>query len=127
MTTPLPLSLAAMCELACEPALLPRVRMGIAVVAREVFMENPDTAGHAMRVNLARTALSPSAEMAASMAPGLMVSPGLLLAAASAGSTEGPVMAAALSDGLILDAIRLAWNAAAGVSPDVSAPDQAAT
>lgn len=118
---PLPLSLAAMNALACEPALLPRVRMGIAVIAREVIAEAPSTPGNAMRVNLARTALSPSAEQAAIMSPGLMVSPALLQAAAATGSTEGPVMAAALPDELILDAIRAAWNAAAGVVP-TSAP-----
>ncbi|MER6232572.1 hypothetical protein ACFUC2_05250 [[Kitasatospora] papulosa] len=119
-TPPLPISLAAMCELACAEALLPRVRMGIAVIAREVFMEDPATPGNAMRVNLARTALSPSEALAASMAPGLMVSPALLLAAAATGSTDGPTMAAGLSDELILDAIRGAWNAAAGVGPATS-------
>ncbi|MEU1221254.1 hypothetical protein [Streptomyces microflavus] len=118
---PLPLSLAAMCALACEPSLLPRVRMGIAVIAREVLSESPTTPGNAMRVNLARTALSPSTEQAAAMAPGLMVSPPLLQAAAATGSTDGSVMAAALSDELILDAVRAAWNAASGVVPTAPA------
>ncbi|WP_433860136.1 hypothetical protein [Streptomyces kronopolitis] len=89
--------------------------MGIAVVAREVLMESPDTPGYPLRISLARTALSPSEAMAASMTPGLVVSPSLLIAAAAAGAPDPALMAAAVTDDLILDAIRKGWNAAAGV------------
>lgn len=113
----LPLSLSAMCELACEKTLLPRVRMAIAIVAQEVFAEDPATPGYPLRWNLARTALSPSSDQAAQLAPGLIVAPQLLAAAAGAGSVEPAAMAAAISDELLLAAIRTGWNAVAGVSP----------
>ncbi|WP_328333313.1 MULTISPECIES: hypothetical protein [unclassified Streptomyces] len=120
----LPLSLAAMCDLACETSLLPRVRMAIAVIAQEVFREDPATPGYPLRWNVARTALSPSTDQAAQMAPGLIVAPALLAAAASAGSSAPAAMAGAITDEQILDAIRQGWNAVAGVSPSAASGDQ---
>ncbi|MGW3627864.1 hypothetical protein [Streptomyces sp. NPDC000880] len=119
---PLPLPLATMCDLACEPSLLPRIRMGIAVIAREVFMESPDTPGYPLRVNLARSAASPSEDMAALMTPGMVASPDVLQAAAAVGSTDAATIAAALSDDLILDAIRQGWGVVAGVLPTTPVP-----
>lgn len=118
----LPLPLAAICSLACEPSLLPRVRMAIAVVAQEVFAEPPETPGYPLRWNLARTALSPSEEQAAGLMPGLIVSPSLLAAAAGAGSTDASVMTAAITDEQLLAAVRMGWNAVAGVSPTLIVP-----
>lgn len=122
--TVLPLSLAAMCDLACEPSLLPRLRMAIAVIAQEVFREDPATPGYPLRWNLARTALSPSTEQAAQMAPSLLVTPALLAAASSAASPAPPAMAAAITDEQILDAIRQGWNVLAGVSPSAASSQQ---
>ncbi|MEE1764427.1 hypothetical protein [Streptomyces sp. SP18BB07] len=113
----LPLPLAVICDLACEVSLLPRVRMAIAVVAQEIFAESPTTAGYPLRWNLAKTVLSPTEDQAAAMMVALVVSPNLLAAAASTGSTDPVSMAAAITDEQILSAIRQGWNAVAGVSP----------
>ncbi|MFE6639482.1 hypothetical protein ACFVFT_38035 [Streptomyces tendae] len=122
----LPLPLTVLCDLACEPSLLPRVRMAIAVIAQEVFAEDPATAGYPLRFNLARTVLSPTEAQAASMTPGLVMSPPMLAAAAATGLTDPVALAAAITDDQLLDAIRLGWNAVSGVSP-ASAVPQAAT
>ncbi|MET9776131.1 hypothetical protein ABZ023_18055 [Streptomyces sp. NPDC006367] len=113
----LPLPLDTMCALACEPSLLPRVRMAIAVVAQEVFVESPDTPGYPLRWNLAKSVLSPTEAQAASMTVGLVVSPLLLEAAAAAGTTDPAAMAAAITDEQLLSAIRLGWNPVSGVRP----------
>ncbi|WP_086680113.1 hypothetical protein [Streptomyces pseudogriseolus] len=121
----LPLPLADICALACEPSLLPRVRMAIAVVAQEVFAESPDTPGYPMRWNLAKTVLSPTEAQAGQMMVGIVASPPILMAAAAAaagGATDSVSMAAAISDEQILDAIRTGWNAVSGVSPDAAQP-----
>nr|WP_202539223.1 hypothetical protein [Streptomyces sp. SID8379] len=117
----MPLSLSAICTLACEPTLLPRVRMAIAVIAQEVFAEDPTTPGYPLRWNLAKTALTPTEAQAAQMAIGLVVTPPLLQAAATSGSTAGPEMAAAITDEQLLGAIRRGWSTVAGVAPAVSA------
>ncbi|MEU0427102.1 hypothetical protein ABZ235_26450 [Streptomyces canus] len=117
----LPLSLAAICDLACEPALLPRVRMAIAMIAQEVFAEPPDTIGHPMRWNLAKTVLSPTEAQAAQMMVGIVASPPMVAAAAATGFPDSVNMAAAITDEQILSAIRQGWNAVAGVSPNDSA------
>lgn len=117
----LPLPLTAICGLACEPSLLPRVRMAIAMIAQEVFAESPDTAGYPMRWNLAKTVLSPTEAQAAQMMVGIVASPPMVAAAAATGTTDPAGMAAAISDDQILGAIRVGWNAVAGVSPTASA------
>ncbi|MFZ3557224.1 hypothetical protein [Streptomyces sp. BH055] len=119
--TVLPLPLSAICTLASEPTLLPRIRMAIAIIAQEVFAEDPTTPGYPLRWNLAKTALTPSEAQATQMATGLVVFPSLLQAAATAGSTSGPEMAAAITDEQLLDAIRQGWSTVAGVAPDVAA------
>ncbi|AXI91302.1 hypothetical protein SAM9427_36625 (plasmid) [Streptomyces sp. ETH9427] len=121
----LPLPLADICALACEPSLLPRVRMAIAVVAQEVFAESPDTPGYPMRWNLSKTVLSPTEAQAAQMMVGIVASPPILMAAAAAaagGATDAVSLAAAITDDQILGAIRLGWNAVSGVSPEVAQP-----
>ncbi|MET9528129.1 hypothetical protein [Streptomyces coeruleorubidus] len=124
----LPLPLAAICGLACEPSLLPRVRMAIAMIAQEVFAESPNTPGYPMRWNLAKTVLSPTEAQAAQMMVGIVASPSMVVAAAATGVTDPAGMAAAISDDQILSAIRQGWNAVAGVSPTASAqPAQAET
>ncbi|MEU2968962.1 hypothetical protein ABZ687_28795 [Streptomyces ardesiacus] len=122
----LPLPLTVLCDLACEPSLLPRVRMAIAAIAQEVFAEDPTTAGYPLRFNLAKTVLSPTEAQAASMTPGLVMSPPILAAAAAAGLTDPVALAAAITDDQLLDAIRKGWNAVSGVSPSSAVP-QAAT
>ncbi|MER7497128.1 hypothetical protein ABT033_31585 [Streptomyces pharetrae] len=117
----LPLPLAAICGLACEPSLLPRVRMAIAMVAQEVFAEAPETPGYLVRWNLAKTVLSPTEAQAAQMMVGIVASPPMVAAAAATGTTDPSTMAAAISDDQILGAIRMGWNAVAGVSPSASA------
>ncbi|MEU0857425.1 hypothetical protein ABZ352_18575 [Streptomyces griseofuscus] len=91
--------------------------MAIAVIAQEVFAEDPATPGYPLRWNLARTALSPTQEQATQLATGLVVSPVLLAAAASAATTDSAAMAAAITDEQLLTAIRQGWNAVSGVSP----------
>lgn len=117
----LPLPLAAICDLACEPSLLPRVRMAIAMIAQEVFAESPDTVGHPMRWNLAKTVLSPTEAQAVQMMVGIVASPPMVAAAAATGVADSAGMAAAITDDQILSAIRQGWNAVAGVSPNESA------
>ncbi|MGV9509279.1 hypothetical protein ACWDQZ_27140 [Streptomyces tendae] len=121
----LPLPLTVLCDLACEPSLLPRVRMAIAVIAQEVFAEDPSTGGYPLRFNLARTVLSPTEAQAASMTPGLVMSPPMLAAAAATGLTDPVALAAAITDDQLLDAIRLGWNAVSGVSPSSAVPQTA--
>ncbi|MFG3132888.1 hypothetical protein ACGFZU_34970 [Streptomyces tendae] len=121
----LPLPLTVLCDLACEPSLLPRVRMAIAVIAQEVFAEDPSTAGYPLRFNLARTVLSPTEAQASSMTPGLVMSPPMLAAAAATGLTDPVALAAAITDDQLLDAIRLGWNAVSGVSPSNAVPQTA--
>ncbi|WP_409473470.1 hypothetical protein [Streptomyces sp. HC307] len=124
----LPLSLNAICGLACEPTLLPRIRMAIAMVAQEVFAEPPETAGYPMRWNLSKTVLSPTESQAAQMMVGIVASPPMLAAAAAAaagGATDSAAMAAAITDDQILDAIRRGWNAVAGVGPTYAQTRQA--
>ncbi|MFF0698433.1 hypothetical protein ACFYU4_38085 [Streptomyces tendae] len=123
----LPLPLTVLCQLACEPSLLPRVRMAIAAIAQEVFAEDPSTAGYPLRWNLAKTVLSPTEAQASSMMPGLVMSPPMLTAAAATGLTEPVAMAAAISDEQLLSAVRQGWNAVSGVSPSSAGPQQAAT
>ncbi|MBG7704908.1 hypothetical protein HCJ76_44305 [Streptomyces sp. MC1] len=113
----LPLPLATLCTLACEPSLLPRVRMAIAVIAQEVFAEPATTPGYPLRWNLAKTVLSPTEAQAASMTVGLVVFPELLAAAAAANTTDPTAMAAAITDEQLLAAVRAGWNAVAGVAP----------
>ncbi|MFD9394132.1 hypothetical protein ACFWBB_26370 [Streptomyces sp. NPDC060000] len=117
----LPLSLNAICGLACEPTLLPRVRMAIAMIAQEVFAEPPETPGYPARWNLSKTVLSPTESQAAQLMVGIVASPPMLAAAAAAaaagGTTDSVAMAAAITDDQILGAIRTGWNAVAGVSP----------
>ncbi|GBQ03920.1 hypothetical protein SSP531S_53990 [Streptomyces spongiicola] len=117
----LPLPLTAICGLACEPSLLPRVRVAIAIVAQEVFVESPATPGYPMRFNLAKTMLSPTEPHATQMMVGIVASPPMLAAAAATGVTDPSGMAAAISDDQLLTAIRQGWNAVAGVSPTESA------
>lgn len=124
----LPLPLTAICGLACEPSLLPRVRMAIAMIAQEVFAEPPNTPGYPMRWNLAKTVLSPTEAQAAQMMVGIVASPPMIAAAATAaaGGATNPVdMAAAITDDEILGAIRVGWNAVAGVSPEAAQTVQA--
>ncbi|GAA5071069.1 hypothetical protein [Streptomyces similanensis] len=121
----LPIALADLCDLACEASLLPRVRMAIAMVAQEVFMEDPTTPGYPLRWNLAKTVLSPTADQAATMMVGLVASPPLLAAAAATGATDSMAMAAGISDEQILSGVRLGWNAVSGVSPSSSSPQLA--
>ncbi|MFK0159113.1 hypothetical protein ACIQVK_44470 [Streptomyces sp. NPDC090493] len=119
----LPLSLNAICGLACEPTLLPRVRMAIAMVAQEVFAESPETPGYPARWNLSKTVLSPTEAQAAQMMVGIVASPPMVAAAAAAaagGATTPAAMATAITDDEILGAIRMGWNAVAGVSPDAA-------
>ncbi|MFI7299243.1 hypothetical protein ACWCY6_17445 [Streptomyces sp. 900105755] len=118
----LPLSLQAICGLATEPTLLPRVRMAIAMIAQEVFAEPPDTPGYPARWNLSKTVLSPTEPQAAQMMVGIVASPPMIAAAAAAaaaagGATDPTAMAAAITDDEILNAIRMGWNAVAGVGP----------
>lgn len=123
----LPLPLNTICGLACEPSLLPRVRMAIAMIAQEVFAESVDTPGYPARWNLAKTVLSPSEAQAAQMMVGIVASPPMLAAAVTAaagGATDSAGMAAAITDDEILAAIRLGWNAVAGVRP--TAPNESA-
>ncbi|MFB6505605.1 hypothetical protein ACFC07_22060 [Streptomyces sp. NPDC056099] len=102
--------------------------MAIALVAQEVFAEDPSTPGYPLRWNLARTALSPTAEQAGGMMTGLVLSPPLLAAAASTGSADSAVMAAAITDEQIIEAVRQGWNAVSGVSTAAAGqPEQAAT
>lgn len=117
----LPLSLSTICALACEPSLLPRVRMAIAIVAQEVFAESSTTTGYPLRWNLAKSILSPTEAQTASMIVGIVCSPPMLAAAAGTGSTDPATMAAAITDDQILDAIRQGWDAVAGVSPGETA------
>ncbi|MGW0562963.1 hypothetical protein ACWDZ4_20645 [Streptomyces sp. NPDC003016] len=117
---PLPLPLNVISDLANEASLLPRVRMAIAFIAQEVFRESSAVPGYPLRWNLAKTVLSPAEAQAASMMVALVVSPDLLMAAASSGSTDPVAMAAAITDEQLLAAIRLGWNAVAGVSPSAN-------
>ncbi|MFF4902284.1 hypothetical protein [Streptomyces sp. NPDC001068] len=118
----LPLPLSALCGLADEPTLLPRVRLAIAMIAQEVFAEPPETPGYPLRWNLAKTVLSPTAAQTMQMMVGIVASPPMVAAAAATGATGASAMAAAITDDQILGAIRLGWNAVAGVSPTAAEP-----
>ncbi|MET8696811.1 hypothetical protein ABZV65_30225 [Streptomyces bauhiniae] len=109
--------LALMAALANEKTLVPRVRMAIAVVAQEVFLENANTPGNPLRFSLARSVLSPTDLQAAAMMVGLVASPLFQDAAMTASSTDPTAMAAAVTDAQLLDAVRAGWDAVAGVSP----------
>jgi hypothetical protein len=95
--------------------------MAIAIVAQEVFVEDPGTPGYPLRWNLAKTVLSPTDAQAASMMVGLVVTPPLLAAAAATGAADVAAVAAGISDEQIIDGIRQGWNAVSGVSPSVVA------
>ncbi|CAM5667553.1 hypothetical protein [Streptomyces griseomycini] len=118
----LPVPLSVISALAREPSLLPRVRMAIAVVAQEVFAEDPATPGHTMRWNFSKTVLYPTDVQAAATLVGLVASQPMLDAVAATGATDAPSIAAALTDEQLLDAIRQGWNTSAGVSPAMAQP-----
>ncbi|WP_234021904.1 MULTISPECIES: hypothetical protein [unclassified Streptomyces] len=99
--------------------------MAIALVAQEVFVEDPQTPGYPLRWNLAKTVLSPTESQAAAMMVGLVVTPPLLAAAAATGASDAVGMAAAITDEQIVDAIRQGWNAVSGVSPSAVAAEPA--
>ncbi|MFE7072549.1 hypothetical protein ACFU96_20960 [Streptomyces sp. NPDC057620] len=111
------MTLTNLCTLACDPNLVPRVRMAIAVIAQEVFLEAPTTIGYPMRWNLAKTVLSPTDAQATSLMVGLFVRPPMLAAIADIGSTDPAAVAAGVTDEQLLDAVRDGWNAISGVSP----------
>ncbi|MFM9634504.1 MULTISPECIES: hypothetical protein [Streptomyces] len=114
------LPLNVICDFACEPSLLPRVRIAIALIAREVFAETQDVPGYPLRWNLARTVLSPTEDQALQMMVGIVASPPVLAAAAAAadaGATDSAGIAAGVTDEQLLEALRSGWNALAGVSP----------
>ncbi|RZU28339.1 hypothetical protein EV284_6505 [Streptomyces sp. BK022] len=115
-TAPL-MPLALMAALANEKTLIPRVRMAIAVVAQEVFLEDASTPGNPLRFSLARSVLSPTDLQAAAMMVGLVASPLFQAAAITANSSDPAVMAAAVTDEQLLNAVRVGWSAVAGVSP----------
>ncbi|MEU5181162.1 hypothetical protein AB0G49_14030 [Streptomyces longwoodensis] len=122
----LPLPLSTICELACETSLLPRVRMAIALTAREVFSEGQDTPGYPLRWNLAKSLLSPTEAQAMEQMVGIVTSPSILAAAASAaaaGATNSEGMAAGITDEQLLDAVRANWDAVAGVNPAPAQPE----
>ena len=123
----LPLPLSALCGLADEPTLLPRIRLAIAMIAQEVFAESPDTPGYPLRWNLAKTVLSPTTAQTVQMMVGIVASPPMVAAAAATGTKEAAAMAAAITDDQILGAIRAGWNAVAGVSPAAAQPTVAET
>ncbi|WP_308403197.1 hypothetical protein [Streptomyces sp. BV286] len=117
----LPLPLTSMCALACDASLLPRVRMAIAYIAQEVFMEAPTTLGYPLRWNLAKTVLSPTDAQAQSMLVGLVVTPPMRAAIAATGVSDPAAVAAAITDEQLLDGVRHGWNSISGVSPSTVA------
>ena len=113
----LPVPLTVIDKLARDSSLLPRVRMAVAMVAQEVFAEDPSTPGYAMRWNFCKTVLYPTDMQAGATLVGLVVSQPILAAIAATGAADAPSIAAALTDEQLLDAVRQGWNTSAGVSP----------
>lgn len=96
-----------------------RVRAAFTRVAREILAEDPTTPGNPLRVSLARTVLNPGDWNNPGLAPVIAADP-TVSAAAAAGFISDTLDSAqaAVSDDLILAAVRSAWNITAGVTPD---------
>jgi hypothetical protein len=104
--------------LATHPDFQARVHMAMARVAAEVCAEPTDVPGHALRIQLARTLLSPASLTAVGYAPSVAVHPPVSQAACAAHDPQQPAAAVdALTDELILDAVRALWNPASGYTP----------
>lgn len=104
--------------LATTPAFQARVHMAMARVAAEVCAEPADVPGHVLRIQLARTLLSPASLTSVGYAPSVAVHPPVSQAACAAYDPQQPsAVADAVSDVLILDAVRALWNPASGFTP----------
>lgn len=107
-------------DLISSPVFCARVRMAFTRVAREVLTQqgDPGTPGNQLRVSLARSVLNPPDLAAHGMAPVIASDPDIS-AAADAGRAEGQADSAqaAVTDELILAAVRSAWDLTAGVNP----------
>ncbi|MEU6755974.1 hypothetical protein [Streptomyces sp. NPDC046685] len=100
-----------------------RVRAAVCRVARDVLVEDPTTPGNPLRVSLARQVLNPGGWTTPGLTP--VIATDAEISAAAAGSPDTPDSAqAAITDELILDAVRRAWNLTAGVAPQP--PEQGA-
>ncbi|MGA5411552.1 hypothetical protein ACPCSC_30395 [Streptomyces lavendulocolor] len=96
-----------------------RVRMAFTRVAREVLTESPDTPGNPLRVSLARALLNPGDLTGPGMAPLIATDPTVSAAAAAGRTADLDSAQNAVTDDQILNAVRGAWNLAAGVSSEL--------
>ncbi|MBT2395260.1 hypothetical protein [Streptomyces sp. ISL-100] len=107
-------------DLISNPVFCARVRMAFTRVAREVLSQqgDPGTPGNQLRVSLARSVLNPPDLTAHGMAPVIASDPDVSTAA-DAGRIDGQADSAqsAVTDELILAAVRNAWDLTAGVNP----------
>ncbi|RSS97267.1 hypothetical protein EF903_01730 [Streptomyces sp. WAC05292] len=104
-------------ELMRDTKFAARVRAAFIREARVVLEEDPATPGNPLRVALARQVLNPGDWTTPGLAP-VIATDSEVAAAAATGSTGTAESAqAAVTDDLILSAVRRAWNVTAGVSP----------
>ncbi|QFG13265.1 hypothetical protein SEA_GILGAMESH_73 [Streptomyces phage Gilgamesh] len=99
-----------------------RVHLAFLHVAQEVAAEPADTPGHPLRVSLARSLYAPELS-SDGYAPAVATCPAVSAAAAAAYSEENPAAAqAAVSDDVVLDAVRSLWNSLCGHNDTTPAP-----
>ncbi|MBZ6253631.1 hypothetical protein KVH27_35360 [Streptomyces olivaceus] len=107
--------------LATDTTFRARVHLAFLHVAKEVATEPADTPGHPLRVSLARSLYAPTLT-SDGFAPAVATCPDVSAAAAAAYTTEDPAAAqAAVSDDVVLDAVRTLWNSLCGYAESPSA------
>ncbi|GAA3371178.1 hypothetical protein GCM10020367_20790 [Streptomyces sannanensis] len=110
-------ALSLMHSLAAHKGFQTRVHMGCANVAREVFAEDPATDGHWLRESLALVVYNPDLA-SAGYAPAVAADPAVAAAAEAAYDPANPDAAPnAVTDELVLAAVRRLWNWACGHRP----------
>lgn len=102
--------------LSTDLAFRARVHLAFLHVAQEVAAEPANTPGHPLRASLARSLFAPDLA-SIGYAPAVATCPGVSAAAVAAHSDTVPDAApAAVTDELLLDAVRLLWNKLCGHS-----------
>ncbi|CAL9326824.1 hypothetical protein [Streptomyces sp. SudanB91_2054] len=102
--------------LAMDSTFRARVHLAFLHVAQEVAAEPTSTPGHPLRVSLARSLYAP--DLASDgYAPAVATCPEVSAAAAAAYTEENPAAAqAAVSDDVVLHAVRTLWDSLCGNS-----------
>ncbi|MGA5127743.1 hypothetical protein ACPCAG_31130 [Streptomyces pseudogriseolus] len=111
--------------LAVDATFRARVHLAFLHIAKEVAAEPADTPGHPLRASLARSLYAPNLD-SDGYAPAVATCPEVSAAAAAAYSEENPAAAqAAVSDTVLLDAVRTLWNSLSGYAEATAAPTAA--